>query len=133
MRKKEFELTRGEERLMEMFWNAGRPLTSMELCKMTDEFNDSYVHRLLNSLEKKKMLSVSGLVKSGKQYARSFEPTMTREEYAAFVMEKLGIREEKSFAKVAVALTGKASDRGETEKQELIEELERIVEQLRNS
>lgn len=79
------------------------------------------------------MLSVSGLVKSGKQYARSFEPTMTREEYAAFVMEKLGIREEKIFAKVAVALTGKASDRGETEKQELIEELERIVEQLRNS
>ncbi len=133
MRKKEFELTRGEETLMELFWDAGRPLTSMELSKMTDEFNDSYIHRLLNSLEKKEMLQVSGLVKSGKQYARAFVPAMTREEYAAFVMKKLGIREKKSFAQVAVALLGKSEEQSEAEKQELIAELEKIVEQVKNS
>ena len=53
MRNKAFELTKGEEVLMELFWSANRPLTSMEICEMTDEFNDSYVHKLLTTLQKR--------------------------------------------------------------------------------
>lgn len=38
MRKKSFELTRGEEVMMELFWNANRPLTSMEQMRKPGEF-----------------------------------------------------------------------------------------------
>ena len=104
MRKKTFELTKGEERIMEFFWDSQSPLTSMDISSMTDEFNDSYIHRLLTSLLKKEMLEVNGIEKSGKQYARKFVPTMTREEYGAMVMKGLGIKDEKALAKVAAAL-----------------------------
>ena len=83
MRKKSFDLTKGEESMMEIFWDADSPLTIMEVSRLTDEFNDSYIHRLVKSLEKKEMLKVVGLQKSGKQYARQFFPAMTREEYGA--------------------------------------------------
>ncbi len=131
MRKKSFELTKGEEVMMELFWNAKRPLTSMELCEMTDEFNYSYVHRLLTALQKKEMLSVEGLCKSGKQYARTFVPTVTREEYAALVMEQLGISDGKALAKVALVMMNKSND--ESKKEELVKLLQNMVEQLKNS
>jgi len=133
MRKKEFELTKGEEVLMELFWNADRPLTSMDICEMTDEFNDSYVHRLLTALQKKDMLGVNGVVQSVKQYARTFIPTMTREEYGALLMERLGINNEKAFAKVAVAMVQRSADKQKEGNKELVKQLENIVEQLKKS
>lgn len=136
MRKKTFELTKGEERIMEFFWDSQSPLTSMDISSMTDEFNDSYIHRLLTSLLKKEMLEVNGIEKSGKQYARKFVPTMTREEYGAMVMKGLGIKDEKALAKVAAALFKKpegTDGKEETDPKELIKELENIVEQLKNS
>ena len=136
MRKKTFELTKGEERIMEFFWDSQSPLTSMDISSMTDEFNDSYIHRLLTSLLKKEMLEVNGIEKSGKQYARKFVPTMTREEYGAMVMKGLGIKDEKALAKVAAALFKKPEGKDgkeETDTQALIKELENIVGQLKNS
>lgn len=131
MRKKSFELTKGEETLMEMFWDADHPLASMEICEMTDEFNDSYVHRLLTSLQKKGIIEVNGVVKSGKQYARTFVPKMEREQYAAFVIDKLGIKDQKALAKVAVALVQKSSDKENCDNTELVNELESIVAQMK--
>jgi len=133
MRKKTFELTKGEELLMELFWSANRPLASMEICEMTDEFNDSYVHRLLTALQKKDMLEVNGVVKSGKQYARTFVPAMTREQYAALVMEQLGINDEKALAKVAVAMVQKSTGKQNKGNKDLVKQLESIVEQLKKS
>ncbi|MDO4337695.1 MAG: BlaI/MecI/CopY family transcriptional regulator [Eubacteriales bacterium] len=131
MRNKGFELTKGEEVMMEIFWDAERPLTTMEISEMTDEFNDSYIHRLVKSLEKKEMLKISGLVKSGKQYARQFAPTTTREEYGAFVMQNLGIRDEKALAKVAVAMVSRFVDDENNKNEALVKELENIVEELK--
>lgn len=133
MRKKTFELTKGEESLMELFWNTDHPLTSMEISKKTDEFNDSYIHRLLTALQKKEMLKVDGVIKSGKQYARTFIPTMTREEYGALVMEHLGISDEAALAKVAVAMVQKSGEKQKGEKEELVKLLESMIEQLKNS
>lgn len=131
MRKKAFELTKGEEIIMELFWDADRPLTSMDICGMTDEFNDSYIHRLLTSLEKKKLLEVNGMVKSGKQYARAFVPVMTREQYGAFVMRQIGINDEKALAKVAVAMIHENSVNEKGGNEELVRQLEKLVEQLK--
>lgn len=128
MRKKNELLTKGEESLMELFWDASEPLTSMQLSERTDEFNDSYIHKLLKSLIAKNIIEVEGVVPSGKQYARAFQPTMTREEYAAKVMCELGIRDEKAIAKVAVAMV-KAAE--ESSKDALVEQLESMVQELK--
>lgn len=133
MRKKAFELTKGEEVIMELFWDADCPLTSMDICGMTDEFNDSYIHRLLTSLQKKEMLEVNGMVKSGKQYARAFVPAITREQYGAIIMRQIGINDEKALAKVAVAMVRQESDKQEGGNDELVKQLEDLVEQLKNT
>ena len=39
MRKNKFDLTKGEESMMEIFWDADNPLTIMEVSRMTDEDN----------------------------------------------------------------------------------------------
>lgn len=131
MRKKSFELTKGEEAMMEILWDADNPLTIMEISQLTDEFNDSYIHRLVKSLEKKEMLKVVGLQKSGKQYARQFFPTMTREEYGAIVIDNLGIQGEKALAQVAVAMVKRIDNGTQKDRAMLIRELESIVEELK--
>ena len=131
MRKKSFELTKGEEAMMEILWDADSPLTIMEISQLTDEFNDSYIHRLVKSLEKKEMLKVVGLQKSGKQYARQFFPTMTREEYGAIVIDNLGIQGEKALAQVAVAMVKRIDNGTQKDRAMLIRELESIVEELK--
>ena len=131
MRKKSFDLTKGEETMMEIFWDADSPLTIMEVSRLTDEFNDSYIHRLVKSLEKKEMLKVVGLQKSGKQYARQFFPAMTREEYGAIVMGNLGIQGEKALAQVAVAMVKRMDNDTQKDRAMLIRELESIVEELK--
>lgn len=131
MRKKSFDLTKGEESMMEIFWDADSPLTIMEVSRLTDEFNDSYIHRLVKSLEKKEMLKVVGLQKSGKQYARQFFPAMTREEYGAIVMGNLGIQGEKALAQVAVAMVKRMDNDTQKDRAMLIRELESIVEELK--
>ena len=78
---------------MEFFWNTERPLTVMEVSQMMNQFNECYIHRLIKSLEKKEMLKVCGMQKSGKQYARQFIPTITREEYGVTLMENWGFKE----------------------------------------
>lgn len=126
MRKKKEELTKGEERILEIFWNEGKPLTSMEVMEKTDEFNESYVHRLLNSLLEKKALKVEGMMKSGKQYARIFVPEFTREEYGVYLIKQLGMVRKDNLKKFAVALT-KENKR----KEEVIETLEGIIDEIK--
>lgn len=126
MRKKKEELTKGEERILEIFWNEGKPLTSMEVMEKTDEFNESYVHRLLNSLLEKKALKVEGMMKSGKQYARIFVPEFTREEYGVYLIKQLGMVRKDNLKKFAVALT-KENKR----KEEVIETLEEIIDEIK--
>ena len=116
---------------MEFFWNTERPLTVMEVSQMMNQFNECYIHRLIKSLEKKEMLKVCGMQKSGKQYARQFNPTITREEYGVTLMEKLGIQGKKSLAKFFAAMV-RRPDGGEIQStDELIGELENIIEELK--
>lgn len=131
MNKDEFELTKGEETVMEFFWNTERPLTVMEISQMTNQFNECYIHRLIKSLEKKEMLKDCGMQRSGKQYARQFIPTITREEYGVTLMEKLGIQGKKSLAKFFAAMVRRPDSREIQSTDELICELENIIEELK--
>ena len=79
------ELTRSEMEIMDVLWETGEPMSRADLQARSEEktWKDSSVHILLNGLLQKKAIREAGMVKRSKTYARTFVPTMTREEYFA--------------------------------------------------
>ena len=78
-------LTHNEIEVMDVFWDAGKPLSRAELLNLSVDksWKSNSVHILLNSLLKKGALREAGFVRSGKTYGRTFVPSLTREEYFA--------------------------------------------------
>ena len=79
------ELTRSEMEIMDVLWGATVPLSRSDLLAQSQEKNwkDSSIHILLNGLLQKGAIREAGFVKRSKTYGRTFEPTLTREEYFA--------------------------------------------------
>ena len=79
------ELTRCELEVMDVFWDAGAPLSRKDLLanRENKSWKDSSVHILLNSLLAKEVIHEAGSVKRTKTTARTFLPSMTREQYYA--------------------------------------------------
>ena len=79
------ELTKSEMQIMDVFWEAGEPLSRSDLLERSEHksWKDSSVHILLNGLLQKDMIREVGFVKRSKTYGRTFAPTLTREEYFA--------------------------------------------------
>lgn len=65
------------------------------------------------------------------QYARQFEYAMTKEEYAALFLTEKGIKRS-ALGNIALAMTGSSSSDEEAD-EELIQELENIIKQLRGN
>ena len=66
MKKKFPKLTNSESEMMEVLWNADKPLTSSKIVAMSQgqTWKPSYVHILINSLLKKEMIEVAGFEQS---------------------------------------------------------------------
>ena len=79
------ELTKSEMEIMDVLWASDAPLSRSDLLERSEgkSWKDSSVHILLNGLLCKEAIREAGLGKRSKTYARSFSPTMTREEYFA--------------------------------------------------
>ncbi len=79
------ELTKSEMEIMDVLWASEKPLSRSDLLERSEEktWKDSSVHILLNGLLQKKAIREAGVVKRSKTYGRTFEPTLTREEYFA--------------------------------------------------
>lgn len=79
------ELTKSEMEIMDVLWAEQVPLSRADLLEHGAEktWKDSSVHILLNSLLQKGAIREAGFVRRSKTYGRTFEPTMTREEYFA--------------------------------------------------
>ena len=79
------ELTRSEMEIMDVFWQAGEPLSRSDLLERSAEktWKDSSVHILLNGMLQKNAIREAGFVKRSKTYGRTFMPTLTREQYYA--------------------------------------------------
>lgn len=77
------KLTNSEQEVMELLWDKNIALTTTDIIKMSEtrSWKKSYIHILVNSLLKKNMIKVVGIKISGKNYARKFSPTMSREKY----------------------------------------------------
>lgn len=120
-------LTKSEEELMDFFWNGGA-LTSLDIMNSDKErcYKKGYVHIMLRSLLKKEMIKVCGVVLCNRKYARQFIATMTREEY---IMGKIMSKcpDMKSVARVTVAMAKEADKK---EREELVEELKKIIDEL---
>jgi BlaI family penicillinase repressor len=79
------ELTKSEMEIMDVLWASDKPLSRSDLLERSEEksWKDSSVHILLNGLLQKHAIREAGMVKRSKTYGRTFEPTLTREEYFA--------------------------------------------------
>ena len=79
------ELTKSEMEIMDVLWASDKPLSRSDLLERSEEktWKDSSVHILLNGLLQKQAIREAGMVKRSKTYGRTFEATLTREEYFA--------------------------------------------------
>ena len=79
------ELTRSEMEIMDVMWASDVPLSRSDLLERSEQksWKDSSVHILLNGLLQKGAIREAGFVKRSKTYGRTFEHTLTREEYFA--------------------------------------------------
>ena len=75
-------LTKSEFAVMEVLWDEGEELTSAEIIQKSKEreWKDSSIHLIINSLLRKKVVTVAGFKKTTKNYARTFIPVKNREE-----------------------------------------------------
>ena len=76
-------LTKSEFAVMEVLWDEGEELTSAEIIQKSKEreWKDSSIHLIINSLLRKKVVTVAGFKKTTKNYARTFIPVETREQF----------------------------------------------------
>lgn len=89
------ELTRNEIEIMEVLWNAKRPLTGTDIIRLsgdTKTWKSSSIHILINSLLKKGAIKEFGFVKTGKGYGRTFLPTESGDDYYAHYLAAIAQR-----------------------------------------
>ena len=79
-------LTKSELELMNVIWNADKPVSRNEILTMAGSnksWKDSSIHILLNGLLRKQAIKEDGFVKCGKTYGRLFSANISREAYYA--------------------------------------------------
>ena len=125
---RDIHLTKSEEDLMEIFWQSCEPLTSVQILELAKDrsWSGNYIHVMLRSLQKKGLIEVCGTLQYGNQYARQFKAAVTKTEYGAELIISKGWVESISQVTVALAKKSKNSD-----KEELISQLEKIIEKLK--
>ena len=119
---------------MEFFWTQENPLTITEMEDILDKdkWNRVTLFRVVKGLINKGYLVVKGIERNNTQYARSFIPSLTKEEYAAILLSERGIKSS-SLGSIALAMlgAGKRKKINQDEEDKLIGELENIIEQIR--
>ena len=77
-------LTNSEREIMQVLWKSEKPLTASGIIAASPnkEWKNSSVHLLIKSLLDKDLVEVAGFEKTTKNYARTFKPTMSYEDYS---------------------------------------------------
>lgn len=102
MSKKIPRITNSEMQILEVLWDEGEALTSSEIVEVSEDrtWKSSSVHLLLNSLLKKNLVQVAGFKKTTKNYARTFKPSMSREEYSLNQLQQEKKKNTRVFSKL---------------------------------
>lgn len=74
------KLTRRQEDIMRILWDADRPLIASEIEKMQDDLNINTVQATLRALIKKNAIEVADIVYSGTVLSRSYRPILKRDQ-----------------------------------------------------
>ena len=104
-------LTKSEFAVMEVLWDEGEELTSAEIIQKSKEreWKDSSIHLIINSLLRKKVVTVAGFKKTTKNYARTFVPVETREQFlVGQIIDDKTTTEDKK--RIYLYIIGKESD-----------------------
>ena len=127
MRKKIKRLTDSERQVLDLLWDSDEPLTSTEIVKLCAgrTWKPSYIHIMINSLLKKEMIKVAGFKKTTKNYARTFTPTMSRDQWSLFQ-----VKQEQKSASSAMSHLFTAFFEEETDL-ELLDELSELLDNRR--
>ena len=125
-----FRLTKSENEIMELLWREGRPLSRSEIIDLTPDrtWKPASIHILLNSMLEKGAIQVAGFVQSTKNYARTFTPTLTADEYAVLQFKHSSAFNEQSLFHLVSALVEDMEDRESLDR--LGELLEKRKQQL---
>lgn len=117
-------LTKSEFAVMEVLWDEGEELTSAEIIQKSKEreWKDSSIHLIINSLLRKKVVTVAGFKRTTKNYARTFVPVETREQFLVgqIIDDKTTTEDKKGIYSYII---GKESD------PELINYIEKLLEE----
>ena len=117
-------LTKSEFAVMEVLWDEGEAQTSAEIIQKSKEreWKDSSIHLIINSLLRKKVVTVAGFKKTTKNYARTFVPVETREQFLVgqIIDDKTTTEDKKGIYSYII---GKESD------PELINYIEKLLEE----
>ncbi len=121
------ELTRSEMEIMDVLWEQDAPVSRSDLLgKREKSWKDSSVHILLNGLLQKGVIREAGFVRRSKTYGRTFEPTLTREEY--FAMTIFGHRYQPQIEGLFAAILARPEITEEN-----LNNLQLLLEQRRNA
>ena len=82
--KQKIRLTKSEREIMDVLWKQGEALTSSEIIEVSTNrsWGNTSIHLLLKSLLDKSVIEVDGFKRIAKNYARTFKPTMSYEDYS---------------------------------------------------
>jgi BlaI family penicillinase repressor len=77
------KLTKSELEIMNVLWNAERPLTRSEILSLSEgkSWKDNSIHILLNGLLRKEAIREDGFARSGKVWGRLYAPSISIDEY----------------------------------------------------
>lgn len=117
MKKLYFRLTKSENEIMELLWREDRPLSRSEIIELTPDrsWKPASIHILLNSMLEKGAIQVVGFIQSTKNYARTFAPTLTADEYAVLQFKHSSAFNEQSVLHLVSALVEDIQDQGSLE------------------
>ena len=106
------QLTKTEKDILNFLWNYGSPLSASEIVTLYPNrtWKASYIHLVLNSMLKKKVIKIEGFKQTSKNYARSFAPALTREAYLVHEMIRDLHPDKEHLRKLMVYLVDSASD-----------------------
>ena len=77
------DVTNSEHEILQVLWKAGRPLSRAEILKFSSgkTWKDNSVHILLNGMLDKGTIQTADFVRSGKVWARTYEPNVSAHDY----------------------------------------------------
>lgn len=117
------KLSTNEMHIMNILWTSEKALTRGEILDAIDDrtWADPYIHTLLNSLLKKKVIEVDGVVQTTKNFGRTYKAAVSKDSYDMKTLNSLNLSMSSINAFVSSLIKNNAVTKEE------VEELQKIL------